>query len=212
MSHEKESVAASFFRDQALYGRYRLPTFIALLTGIIWSLQPIALYYALDLDVRENIQNAVATDTMIHFLIPLGLWIYFWIAFVVLAHFRGGRIKAGRLFKLIGWGMAPFALIGAVRAAGRYYAYQGAEIPVGVTIGRFPSEWNGYNKLIGEVSGDPLLVGTTVGSCIFLLLSAYLWIYAVKYSTNLEELRDILIVISVPIILFFGYTAIPSLL
>lgn len=212
MSHERESATDSFFRDQALYGRYRLPTFIALLTGVVWALQPVALYYALDLEVRENIQNAVATDTMIHFLIPIGLWLYFWITFVVIAHFRGARIKVGRLFKLIGWGMAPFALMGLVRAAGRYYAYQGAEIPVGVTVGRFPSEWNGYHELIGEVSGDPLLVGTTLGSLVFLLLSAYFWIPAVKYSTNLEDRKNILLVVGIPILLYALYTAVPSLL
>lgn len=210
MSHEGSTTSDSFFRNQALYGRYRWPTLIALLTGFVWALQPVAIYYALEPGEGENIQNAIATDTMVHFLIPLFLWVFFWIAFVILGHFSGARMRVGRLFKLTGWGMAPFALIGAVRALGKYYAYQGETLPIGVTIGRFPSEWRGYNELIAAVSGDQLLVAANVGSCIFLLLSGYIWLYTVRYSTNLEERRKIVIIVAVPTLLFVAYTILPT--
>lgn len=210
MSHEGSTGPDSFFHNQALYGKYRWPTVIVMLSGIIWALQPVATYYAIDPEAQDLIQNAVAVDTMINFLVPAFLWLGFWIAFVSLTYFLGGRLRAGRMFKLTAWGMAPFALVGAVRAAGKYYVYQDATIPIGVTVGRFPSEWRGYNEMLAESASDQLLVGTIIGSCVFLLLSAYLWMYAVRYSTNLEDRKKIATIVAIPTLIYIGYSIISA--
>lgn len=212
MSTEDNTVPDLFFRDQALYGRYRMPMFIVMLSGFLWAMQPVVTYYALNPEVQEQIQNAVAMDTMIHFLIPGFLWVGFWVAFALLAHFLGARMRADRLFKLTAWGMAPFALVGFVRTVGKYYVYQDATLPVGVTVGRFPSEWRGYNELLAEFSSDPIFIGTVLGSCIFLLLSGYLWLFAIKYSTDLEDPKKIYITVVVPIAVYVGYTVVSTLL
>jgi hypothetical protein len=95
--------------------------------------------------------------------------------------------------------------MGLVRAAGRYIVFQGAELPIGVLMGRFPSEWEGYQALVAEHTGAPLLVAVDLGSCVFLLLSAYIWSYAFKYSTDTEDRRDIVTVIAVPTFLYVAY-------
>jgi hypothetical protein len=201
-----ETAVDSFFYDQALYGRYRLPTLIAFVTGIVWALQPVAIYYSMDVEARENIKNAIATDWMIHFITPAVFWILFWIAFVILGYYVvGARMRMGRLFKLTGWGIVSFSLMGIGRAAGKYFAYQSQEIPVGVLMGQFPSEWNGYNAMVAVTEGHPMIVGTNIASLVFMLVSAYIWFYAFKYSTDIKDRRDILIVVGIPILLYAAY-------
>lgn len=203
---DEGSAVESFFQQQALFGRYRLPLTIVFVTGIVWALQPVGLYYALDPSVGGDIQNAVATDWMIQFLVPFFLWILFWLGFVLVVYFYvGARLRAGRLFKLTGWGMAPFALAGAIRSAGRYYAYQGATLPVGVIPGRFPSEWNGYGELVAAHSDDLLIVGTNVGGLIFLVASAYVWVFAVRFSTDIDDWRDAVVTVVVPVVAYAAY-------
>jgi len=202
----------SFFFDQALYGRYRLPFAIAFVTGIVWAFQPVATYYALTPEAREQIQNAVATDWMIHFLVPFLLWILFWVGFVVLGYYLlGVRMQMGRLFKLTGWGIAPFAPAGMIRAAGKYLAYQGKDLPVGVLMGQFPSEWDGYHAVISETAGNTFLVASDFLGCAFVLLSAYIWLYAFKYSTDAESRREVAPAVAVPIVLYVAYVLLAAL-
>jgi len=208
---ENASALDSFFFDQALYGRYRLPMLIVFVTGVVWGVQPVAIYYALDVEVRDQIQNAIATDVMAHFLAPVVLWILFWLGFVVLGYYvAGARMRMGRLFKLTGWGMLPFVPIGLVRGAVKHVTYQGAELPIGVLMGQFPSEWEGYKAIVAEQAGDPLLVAATVGSCLFLILSAYVWVYAFKYSSDTEDRRDHLTVVAVPTLLYVAYVVVSA--
>lgn len=197
----------SFFAKQALFGKYRLPVLIALFTGFVWAIQPVAIYYTLEVNTRENIKNAVAVDWMVHFIIPLVFWVVFSALFVLVSYYVvSARMRVGRMFKLTGWGLFPFALIGLVRAAAKYFVFENAEIPTGVIMGRFPSEWDGYQALTTAHAGDTLLVAANIGSCVFLLLSAYIWTYSIKNSTDLEEYRDILIIVSVPTLLYLVYT------
>ena len=205
MSQKDGTALDSFFRDQALYGRYRWPLSFVVVAGVLWAMQPVAIYYSLGSAVGDQIQNAIAIDTLIHLVIPGFLWLYFWVAFVLLSHFSGGRIRVGRLFRLTAWGMLPFALIGAVRALGKYYAYQGRELPIGVVIGRFPSEWRGYSQLTAEYAEEPLLVGSLVGSCALLLASVYVWMFVIKYSTDLKDRRKIRAIALVPTVGYVGY-------
>lgn len=196
----------SFFRNQALFGRYRLPSFIALLTAIVWALQPVVIFYALDSGEGAKIQNALAVDWIIHFLVPFSIWVYFWVAFSLIAYLMGRRMRMGRLFKLTGWGMAPFVLVGLARTVGKYYTFQGADFPIPVVRGRFESEWEGYQALVAEAAGDPTLVGATAVSCAFLLLSGYIWTYAIKYSTDLENRKKILTIVSIPTLIYAAYS------
>jgi hypothetical protein len=212
MSQKDGTALDSFFRDQALYGRYRWPLSFVVVAGVLWAMQPVAIYYSLGSAVGDQIQNAIAIDTLIHFVIPGFLWLYFWAAFVLLSHFSGGRMRVGRLFRLTAWGMLPFALIGAVRALGKYYAYQGKELPIGVVIGRFPSEWRGYSQLTAEYAEEPLLVGSLVGSCALLLASVYVWTFVIKYSTDLEDRRKIRAIALVPTVGYVGYAVGSTLL
>lgn len=194
----------SFFQKQALFGRYRIPTAIALITGLAWAFQPVATYYALDPDVRINIMNATAAEWIIHFMIPFGLWIYFWIAFVLLTKFLGGRLRMGRLFKLTGWGLAPIALAGLVRAAGKHVVFQGETLPHEVRRGVMSAELEGYEAMVAEVGADPVLVAATVASCLLLILSGYIWSFSVRYATDLER-QEVLTVVTIPTVIYAAY-------
>lgn len=205
MAMSLDGVSDSFFKDQALFGRFRLPTLIAILAGIAWGFQPIAIYYAMDAESRVNIMNAVSAEWIIHFMIPWGIWLFFWVAFYVGVKAYGGRVRVGRLFKLVGWGLAPFTLIGLVRAAGKYYAFQGVSLPHDVRRGVMSAELRGYENMLAEVGAHSAIVAATVASCLFLLLSAYVWRYAIRHSTDLED-RRVLVVIAVPTVLYALYS------
>lgn len=196
MATRFERISDSFFKDQALYGRFRLPTLLAVVTGIAWGFQPIAIYYAMDPESRVSIMNAISAEWIIHFLIPWGVWLFFWAAFYTGVKAYGGRVRVGRLFKLVGWGLAPFTFIGLVRAAGKYYAFQGEPLPHEVRRGVMSAELRGYEDMLAEVGAAPAIVGATVVSCLFLILSGYIWVYAVRHSTDLED-RQIFVVVAV---------------
>lgn len=191
-----------FFQNQALYGRYRWPTLIVLFAGIAWALQPIAIYYALEYEEQRLIQDAVATDWMASFLTPALLWVFFWLSFLFISNYFSRQLRPGRLFKLVGWGFAPFILIGITRAAGFFYIYQGAVIPIPVRQGRVDAEWEGYRAMIAEMAGDPMLIALTVFSWVFLLVSGYMWMYAVKNSTDIPKTKHIILVVSVPLAIY----------
>ncbi|MFC4989421.1 Yip1 family protein [Saliphagus infecundisoli] len=194
----------SFFKDQALYGRFRIPTLIALLAGIAWAFQPVATFYALDQDVRIDIMNAAAAEWIVHFMMPFGIWLFVWAAFFALAKLLGGRIRVGRLFKLAGWGLAPIAAFGIVRAVGNYYAFQGETLPHEVRRGVMSAELEGYENMVAEVGADPAIVAATAAGCLLLVPSALLWMYAVRHSTDLEH-RQVLTVVVVPTLALAAY-------
>ncbi len=194
----------SFFKDQALYGRFRIPTLIALLTGIAWAFQPVATFYALDQDVRIDIMNAAAAEWIVHFMTPFGIWLFVWAAFFALAKLLGGRIRVGRLFKLSGWGLAPVAVFGLVRAVGNYYAFQGVTLPHEVRRGVMSAELEGYENMVAEVGADPAIVAATAAGCLLLVPSAFLWMYAVRHSTDLEH-RQVLVVVALPTLALAAY-------
>jgi hypothetical protein len=182
MSQQDETGLKPFFQNQALYGRYRWPTLFVAVAGLVWAMQPIAVYYSLGADVGDQIQNAIAVDAFVHFTIPAALWLYFWITFALLSHYSG-----------------------AVRALAKYYIYQGKELPIGVVIGRFPSEWRGYNQLTAEYAGEPLLIGSLAGSCIFLLISIYIWTFVIYYSTNIEDRTKVRAIATLPTLGYVSY-------
>jgi len=194
-----------FFEDQALFGRYRGVAVIMALTGLSWALQPVAIFYALETGADVSIQNALAADWIIRFISPFFLWFVFWLAFALIVKLLGGKLRYGRLFKLVGWGFAPMILTGITRAVGRYYAFKGASLPRPVRRGEMFSEFEGYRELVAQFHGDPVIVGTTLASCTFVAFSAYFWLYAVKYSSTINR-RQRFIVVSIPALCYVGYS------
>jgi len=74
-----------------------------------------------------------------------------------------------------------------------------------VIQGRFPSEWNGYNELVAAHADHVLIVGTNVGSLLFLAASVYIWTFAVRFSTDIDDRRDALVTVVVPVVVFVAY-------
>lgn len=193
----------TFFEKQSQFGRYRLPTIVVFVAGLAMAMQSIALYYGIG-SSRNALSNAVTVSFVADLAEPFLLWMLFAGAFYVLAKLLGGRARIGRLFKLTGWGFAPFALFGILRAVGTYYAVQGKTIPDSVRPGVIGSEQEGYHAVMAQSSGDPVLVATTAIGCLFFLVSGYFWVLAVDESTNLNR-RQVRIVVVIPLLVYTAY-------
>lgn len=193
----------SFFREQSQFGRYRLPVLIVTLAGLAMGLRSIAVYYGLGSD-GSVLSNAVTVSFVLDFGEPIALWLLFTAAFYVLSKLFGARTRFGRMFKLAGWGFAPFVVFGALRAVGTYFAVQGATVPESVQAGVIGSEQEGFRTIVSQASGDPALVAATVVGCLFLLSSGYIWVQAVDNSTTLERNQE-WIVVGVPLVAYVVY-------
>lgn len=193
----------SFFREQSQFGRYRLPVLIVTLAGLAMGFRSIAVYYGLGSE-GSVLSNAITISFVLNFGEPVALWILFTVAFYVLAKLFGARIRFGRMFKLAGWGFAPFVLFGALRAVGTYFAVQGATVPESVRPGVIGSEQEAYQAIVSQASGDPVLVAATLVGCLLLLLSGYVWVQVVDNSTTLEPKQE-WIVVGVPLVAYVIY-------
>ena len=193
----------SFFREQSQFGRYRLPILVVGLAGLAMGLRSIAVYYGLG-SGGSVLSNAITVSFVFNFGEPIILWMVFTFAFYVLAKLFGARTRFGRMFKLAGWGFAPFVLFGALRAAGTYIAVQDATVPDSVQPGVIASEQEAYRAILNQANGDPVLVAATVVGCLFFLLSSYIWVQAVDNSTDLEHTQE-WVVVAVPVAAYVVY-------
>jgi hypothetical protein len=171
-----------------------------LLAGVALAFQSVAVYYALG-PRANDLNNAITVEVIIGFGTSIVLWLIFTGVFSVLMRLLTSRIRFGRLFKLVGWGFVPFVFAGLVWSAGRYFAFQGQTVPDGVRVGVLSSEREALQSITAGVTGDPVLVATTAVGCVFVLLSGYLWSFAVEYSSDLNRRRATLIA-GVPVVLY----------
>lgn len=175
----------AFFENKSRSGRLRVPTLIVLLAGFALALQSIAVFLALEDGIRVN--NALTVEGMLAIIEAVLFWLAVTVVFYVLARIFTSRIQIGRLFRLVGWGFFPFLFAGIIWAIGRYVVFQGKSVPEWVTLGQLAAEQEGYGELFAEVAGDPVLVGTAVAGSLFVLLSGYLWSYAILHSSNIGK-------------------------
>lgn len=193
----------TFFEKQSKFGRYRIPTLVVFTAGLALALRSIALYYGISSN-RDALSNAIVVSFTANLFEPVFLWVLFTGVFYVLVKLFGGRARIGRLFKLAGWGFAPFVVFGILRAIGTYYAVRDEVVPDSVRPGVIGSEQEGYSAIMAQASGDPVLVAATAVGCLFLLLSGYLWVYAVDESTDLND-RQERIVVAIPLVIYTAY-------
>lgn len=203
MAVDSVSGVDSFFKEQAQFGRYQLPTLIVFLASLALALQSIAVYYALGSD-GTTISNAITIEFAFQMGEVVILWLLFTAAFYVLSKLAGARVRIGRLFKLTGWGFASFIPAGIAWAIGDYYAFRGLSVPEGVRVGVLRSEREAFGALVAQTQGDPVLLGITAFGCLFVLFGGYLWAMAIEYSSNLERQRAMLVA-AVPPIVYIGY-------
>lgn len=173
---------SEFFERQARQGTFKGPGVVLLVTGLSFALQHIATYYTLGPD-RSRFVSVFTVMFTAQLLEPLFLWIVFSILFYGIAVFLGGDVLIGRVFRLSGWGFLPLILSGFVWAAGRWIILRSAPIP-DFTRGVLGEELDAYGQIVAQHS-QSLTIVFLAGS-VFMAVSVYLWIHALKKSGMLS--------------------------
>lgn len=123
---------------------------------------------------------------------PFIRWLLYGVAFfVVSAVAFDPDGSAGDLFALTGWGFVPTIPAAIVNGIASYFVFSGRQLPQNMS----PQEIVQYSQ---SLQSDPALMVASAVGIVFLLWSAFLWTFAVKYARDLP-FRDAAITVAVPV-------------
>ena len=202
MGADKMSVTPTmelFLQRKAATGRLYVPTLSAILLGAALLSQTYVLYLALGEQFIEQIDLLVIFG-LYRLIEGFIIWGLFTASFYILAVLAGGTPLFGHIFRVAGWGLAPFIPAALIWAMGQYYALQAVAYPDWEPFG-MEQEWAKLNEYTAATHGDPLLVGSTVLGCTVLSLSAYIWAHGLTTACDVSR-RRAWIIASIPLMFY----------
>ncbi|MFC7141503.1 YIP1 family protein [Halosimplex aquaticum] len=175
-----------YLERKSAVGRIYEPGVIVALVALSFSLHPIAFSYALGPRESEWVLDLLTVLWIGHLVWGLALWGIFTAALYVLSSLIGGRPLMGHLTRVVGWGMAPLILASLVWAGGKYLVYRDAALSEPPYPG-IEHENKVFNEFTAQAAGDPLLIGTTILGCLFVLVTGYLWAAGLVTASDISR-------------------------
>ncbi len=131
-------------------------------------------------------------------------WIVYGIIFYALSMVFKGEGSLARTLEVTGYGFLPQVFGGIVGAFISYQIISNLTIPVA----RSPEEIAAVTENFTEMLvSDPLMQVAALVGIIFLIWSANIWIFGMKYARNLS-MRDAALTVGIPVALYILYTGV----
>lgn len=181
---------------KAAVGRLYVPMLVVLLVSLSLSLQMVALYHTLSPAATEWVIDLVVILWVGYIGWGLALWALASFVLYVLSSLVGGKPLMGHIVRVVGWGMVPLVPAGVVWSAGKYLVYEEYTLsePNFSDVAQQNAVFTDYTA---QAAGDPLLVGTTVLGCLFLVGTAYVWTAGLVTASALPRRKAALVSVTV---------------
>ena len=125
------------------------------------------------------------------------LWIVFSVIFFVISALMGGKGSFRRTLEFVGYGYIPQA-IGAVVSLVIIFTYVSSVVVTPV------SDLTMLQSAVQQLTKNPLLQLASLVGVLFVLWSANIWIFGMKYARNLAT-RDAALAVGIPIVAYIVY-------
>jgi hypothetical protein len=199
-------VPDKFFREKGDDSRLARP---ALIVGIVGVLSAISAYFvtqvtiqavlpALPSGTQQYMGIAIAFGLIGGILGAYILWLVSTIVFFAISALFKGTGGFRKCLTFIGYGFLPQIIGGMINI---YLMYQFAST---VQIPRI-TDPTLVNQIMQSLMSNPYFELATLVGILFLLWSANIWIFGLKYARNLE-IRDAAITVIVPLGIYILYT------
>jgi hypothetical protein len=186
----------------------KVPALIALVVGLIGAVSA-----ALTANLIVGILPAEAQAfgvLMVGFSVVGGViggflgWIVYGFVFYLVSMVFKGQGDLKRTLEFTGYGFLPQVFGGIIGAVLSYQLLSGLTIPTATA----PEEIQAVTEnLTSVLVTDPLAQVAGLVSTLFLIWSANIWIFGMKYARNLST-RDAALTVGIPVGLFILYTLI----
>lgn len=129
-------------------------------------------------------------------------WIAFGIVFYLISMAFKGRGSLKRTLEFVGYGFLPQVFGGIIGAFFSYQLITKITIPTATS----PEQIAAFSEnLANALIADPLAQISGIVGILFLIWSANIWIFGVKYARNLST-RDAALTVGIPVGLYVLYT------
>ncbi|MCM2465150.1 Yip1 family protein [Methanoculleus oceani] len=186
----------------------KIPALIALVIGLIGVVSAVLMANITIAMLPDEMQGLGVLITIfsaaIAFIGGLLVWvIYGFVFYLVSMVFKGsGDLK--RTLEFTGYGLLPQVFGGIIGTFFTYQLLSGLTVPP-MTSPEQIAEFS--ESLVSILTTDPLAQIAGLVSILFMIWSANIWVFGMKYARNLST-RDAVLTVGIPIGLYILYTLI----
>jgi hypothetical protein len=182
----------------------KVPGLIVLVVGIIGAISA-AIVSNLTIAVLPAEAQAYGSVILVFsalaaILSAFVMWVIITVVFYVISIVFKGEGSFRRTLSFVGYGYLP-QVFGGIIAAIFYYLW--------ITTVQIPTITDPYQlaDAITSLLRDPLLQTAGIVSILFMVWSANIWIFGIRYARNLSS-RDAALTVGIPVALYILYTLI----
>jgi len=186
----------------------KVPALIALVIGVIGAVSA-ALVANVTIAIMPSEMQAFGA-IMIGFVViaavigGLVTWVAYGIVFYLVSMAFKGEGSLKRTLEFTGYGFLPQGFGGIIGIVFSYQLLSGLTLPAATS----PEEIVAVSEnLTSMLTADPLAQTAGLVSILFLIWSANIWIFGMKYARSLST-RDAALVVGIPVGLYILYTLI----
>ena len=183
----------------------KIPALIVLVYGLIGAVSAaLAVNVVIALLPAEaqafgaiGVAFAVAGAIVVGFL----TWVFYAAVFYIVSMLFGGEGSFTRTLEVTGYGLLPQVFGGIIGTAFSYQVISNLTIPP-ITNPEQIAEVS--ESLAGIIAADPLTQIAGLVGILFVLWSANIWIFGMKYARNLST-RNAALTVGIPVALYIAY-------
>lgn len=138
--------------------------------------------------------TAVAFAAVFAVIMGFLAWIICAAVFYIISMLFGGEGTFTRTLEFTGYGLLPLIFGGIIGSAFSYQVISNLTIPPAINP----------ENLAGIIAADPLTQIAGLLGILFILWSANIWIFGLKYARNLST-RDAVLTVGIPVGLYLAY-------
>ncbi|WP_292364795.1 MULTISPECIES: Yip1 family protein [unclassified Methanoculleus] len=184
----------------------KVPALIALVIGLIGVVPAVLMANITTAMLPAEMQGLGVLITIfsaaVAFIGGFLAWIIYGFVFYLVSMFFKGEGDLKRTVEFTGYGLLPQVFGGII---GTYFSYQllsGLNVPP-MTSPEQIAEFS--ESLVNILTTDPLAQVAGLASILFLIWSANIWVFGMKYARNLST-RDAALTVGIPVGLYILYT------
>jgi hypothetical protein len=184
----------AFFAERVEAPSLLGPTLVVLLVAVLGAVAsyPVleATMGALPPEAGPFVAVFRVVGALVGVVVTLLIWVLYAVAFHLVASLAfdgGGSFRD--TFAVVGWGFVPAVFGGLVGVVVNFVVFSGV---------RFPTDPTRMQPFVQELRGRPAFLVAGVLGIVFLLWSAFLWIFAVRHAEGLD-LREAALTVAGPV-------------
>jgi len=189
----------------------KVPALIALVCGLIGAVSALMMADLTTTMLPAEMEGLgglmVAFSVAVAFIGGFLAWIIYGFIFHLISMVFKGQGSLNRTLEFTGYGLIPQVFGGIIGAIFSYYLLSGLTIPAMSST----EEIVAFSEYLATVlTTDPLAQVAGIVSILFLIWSANIWIFGMKYARNLST-RDAVLTVGIPVGIYVIYLIITLL-